>query len=781
MSILLQETAGGGGGGVGSVNSGSTVVSTAAAAIPNEDGPEGSSLAVHSVPVSKETCMGDCHYGRSWKEYVDLLAQTTVVDVDENGENENQPDTTVSSECQADHAAAGNQQQHQQHQHQQQKHSEHSFPLNCYCRMCFVSREVVMQLYAEDCQYNSLWDRLQLLMKQYYDLIPESEDNALYNQYMELMSKSSLKWLTDLRFSSNNMIQISLASNLPLSNEMAFVMLTNVLSTRDPHQLFELLCFQLRSIVQVYCVGFEDLFTENPDDGSRQFNAPEVLKYIVNGYRKLRQSARTVTPLLNVLEQCHLGKFGLTWWLINQRIFQRYFYYEVQSILPECMLRLRGSLPEREYQELVGRFLKFDKEMTDISLSWADVWPLLYEYHRSPEDCERRKRIKTLHALMQAIRGARYTPNAPELFEKPERPIAEWLELKNRKLVWEYVVHCLKTKWIPGVSSRLTNVADIVKCPGCERPLNTHNIVCACLSCIIGGGIFAFRPKKEVNERYGMCTCANMIEMLLESQGKPIPGCNEEENAPPNVQQLLSSSLLLSGGEAGIPNGCGVSAASSPDGGHSLQALKNDDDPKENDPKDGAAAEKDAADYLPLIESLSEDDELYHIAWAIFKHLPDRLPYKWSTLEPSRFCTFQASPCAAIACRVAINIIAMNYPIHLSRLLIHSYKPVSEEPRRIMKGNWNTKARHSLRKLCDNVSKRWHEELDDQMNPLRFVDMFWSLQNSTLNLPKARASDLAEWFMLDTQPPPRNVFYQYFTKFFLVREDDIVFDLECYE
>uniref|UniRef100_A0A182MLE7 Uncharacterized protein n=1 Tax=Anopheles culicifacies TaxID=139723 RepID=A0A182MLE7_9DIPT len=756
MSILLQETGGG--------NSGNGTV-TAPATTANEDELVDSSLAVDIAPIAMETCTGDCHYGRNWKEYVELLAHLRVLDVDE-GETEKQHDELCSennsictgqpvpSEC---HEGNGGSQQKLQH-------SENVFPLNCCCRMCNASREVVMKLYAEDCQYNSLWDRLQLLMKQYYDLIPESEDNALYNQYMELMSKSSLKWLTDLRFSRNNIIQISLASNLPLSNEMAFVMLTNVLSTRDPHQLFELLCFQLRSIVQVYYVGFEDLVTENPEDGTRQFNAPEVLNYIVNGYKKLRQSARTVTPLLNVLEQCHLGKFGLTWWLINQRIFQRYFYYEVQSIVPDCMNRMRGTIPEREYQELVARFLKFDKEMADIALSWVDVWPLLYEYHRSPEDCERRNRIRTVHALLQSIRGARYTPKAPELFEMPERPIAEWMELKSRTLVWEYVVHCLKTKWIPGVSSRLTNVADVVKCPGCDLPLNTHNMVCACLSCIIGGGIFPYRPKKEVNERYGMCICANMIEMLLESQGKPVPASGDEQKGP-NVHELLSSSLLLAGSEAATQNGCVNAATQCHDAPQSCDDSKQDE-------------HQDATTYLPLIQSLSEDDELYHIAWAIFKHLPDRVPYRWNTLEPSRFCTFQASPCSSIACRVAVNIIAMNYPIHLSRLLIHSYKPVSEEPRRIMKGNWNTKARNSLRKLC---SKRWQEEMDDQMHPLRFVDMFWSLQNSTLNLPKTRASDLAEWFMLDTQAPPRNVFYQYFTKFFHVKDDDIAFDVEGYE
>lgn len=449
MSIMLHETAGGGG------------PTATAAATSSMDGGNDSTLAIEE-PSSKDGCTGKCKlYGLSWK--LDMLIQKTVLDVDEeNGipvvENGSDPAPTPD-------------------QQQQQQHAENLFPLKCCCRSCNNSREMVVQLYAEDCQYNSLWDRLQLLMKQYYDLIPESEDNALYNQYMELMSKSSRKWFSDARFKTNNMNQVSLASNLPLSNEMAFVMLSNVLTSRDPHQLFELLCLQLRSIVQVYCVGFENLFTESAEaGGGRQYSPPDVLDYILTGYRKLCQSATSVTPLLQMLEQRHLGRFGLNWQMINQRIFQRYFYYEVQKIVPECMLRMK-QLSGREHHETVARFFKFDKEMYGISREWVDVWSLLYTYHRGPEDSERRARINTVHALLQSIRDARYAPDAvTELHGKPGRPITEWLELEDRQLVWEYVVHCLKTKWIPGSGERLTTFTNMPKCSTCNLALNTHNM-----------------------------------------------------------------------------------------------------------------------------------------------------------------------------------------------------------------------------------------------------------------------------------------------------------------
>ncbi|XP_053670947.1 uncharacterized protein LOC128721235 [Anopheles nili] len=753
MSILLHETGGG--------SSGSKV-SAATATTPIEDSNDSPPVvtAADPDPTTSECCTGKRNYGLTWEQCVLMLAQKTVLDDGYDGDGEETiqmpPENGYLSEEQSVPSKSHS-------DHQQQQHNNNLFPLKCCCSACIVSREMVMQLYIEDCRYNSLWDRLQLLMKQYYDLIPESEDNALYNEYVELLSKSSLKWFSDARSNKKNIIQMSLASNLPLSNEMAFVMLTNVLSTRDPHQLFELLCFQLRSIVQAYGVGFESLFTENPNDGSRTFNAPEVLNYIVNGYKKLCQSARTVTPLLFELEQRHLAKFKLSWWLINQRIFQRYFYYEVQSILPECMLRLRGALPEREYQEQVGRFLKFDKEMTDVSLSWSEVWPLLYNYHRAVEDCERRYRLNRVHSLLQTIRMSGFTPKSAALFDKREFSMVDCMDNTDRKFTWEFVVHCLQTKWIPGIRSRLSMVTESAKCATCNLALNTHNIECRCQTCIIGGGIFTYRPKKEINERCLMCSCVTANGASHEKDHQKMLNI-ESENVSTNGHSLLESALRING-EPRKQNGF---TSTSP----LIGSKSRKEDNQDNDTLE---------DCIPLGTATNGDQELYHIAWAVFKHLPDRIPYKWDTLEPYHICSFQAEPCSVIACRVAMNVVAMQYPTNMSRLLIESYQPVGEKSRRIMADNWNAKARNSLRKFCDNVNKRWHEEIDDQIHPLQFIDMFWSPQNSTVNLSKTRASELAEWFMFDTQIPKRNVFYQYFTKFFLLQAHDIELDLKRFK
>ncbi|XP_058056005.1 uncharacterized protein LOC131207409 [Anopheles bellator] len=736
MSILLQESSGG--------NGGTSSSASASSSTPVDSG----DLTPAIDASSKDGSAGECkRYGISWKRCLELLAQKTVIDSCLCGCVQ-----IVSPE----EASTGGQ------ICEAEPHDKHLFPVKCCCRGCLVSREMVMQLYAEDCQYNSLWERLQLLMKQYYDLIPESEDNALYNLYMELMAKSSLKWLTDARFNSKNMIQVSLASNLPLSNEMTFVMLSTVLSTRDPHQLLELLCFQLRSIVQAYCVGFEEL-TSVADDGRRYFNPPDVLNYILDGYEKLCQAAHTVAPLLMVLEQCHLGKFELNWRLINQRIFQRYFYFEVKDVVPDCIIRLRDALPDREYRELADRFALFDEEMRVVTQEWSDTWPLLHNYHKAPEDCERRKRINSVYAVLMDIRESNFVPQSEKLFESPDRPMAEWLELEDRSLVWEYVVHCLKTKWVPCMSSRLTTVTPGLKCRTCFRMFYAHAIKCQCQTCIIGGGIYIVKLKKDQ-----FCPRCSCLKSILEKQHslKYLSVCENIEGVMINGHQGAKRHVASLNGVAALENG--------------LEEVMQPPDLLLGETQDVGQTGFDAV--CKEVVALGTDQPVYHIAWATFKHLRDRVSYASTTLEPLRVCAFQTDPCPRVACRVAIQMLGMQYPVNLTNLLLKSYKPLNDEGQRVMATNWNVQARHFLRKLCDDISKRPKIEPDDQMYPLVIVDMLWAstAHNTSPSLSSARASELAEWFMYDTEVPARNVLYQYFTKFFFVKDGDIELDTQCF-
>lgn len=47
------------------------------------------------------------------------------------------------------------------------------FRVHCRCAECLKYRETLIQLFLEDFEYNTLWKRLQLLVRRFYDLVPE--------------------------------------------------------------------------------------------------------------------------------------------------------------------------------------------------------------------------------------------------------------------------------------------------------------------------------------------------------------------------------------------------------------------------------------------------------------------------------------------------------------------------------------------------------------------------------------------------------------------------------
>lgn len=54
-----------------------------------------------------------------------------------------------------------------------EQHDSNLFRLSCCCGACLGYRETIIQLFVEDFEYNTLWERLQLLIKKFYDFIPE--------------------------------------------------------------------------------------------------------------------------------------------------------------------------------------------------------------------------------------------------------------------------------------------------------------------------------------------------------------------------------------------------------------------------------------------------------------------------------------------------------------------------------------------------------------------------------------------------------------------------------
>jgi hypothetical protein len=61
-----------------------------------------------------------------------------------------------------------------------------------------------------------------------------------------------------------------------LSNEMTFIIVFNMLILRDRHQIFELLCLQLTSIILAYREGIKEM-TKCSDEGEEYYKPEEFL------------------------------------------------------------------------------------------------------------------------------------------------------------------------------------------------------------------------------------------------------------------------------------------------------------------------------------------------------------------------------------------------------------------------------------------------------------------------------------------------------------------------
>lgn len=62
---------------------------------------------------------------------------------------------------------------------------------------------------------------------------------------------------------------------------------------------------------------------------------------ILDGYDKVCAASKALSPLLFELQRGHLQKFSLTWNLLNKRMYQRWVYFGVKELIPECILKVR--------------------------------------------------------------------------------------------------------------------------------------------------------------------------------------------------------------------------------------------------------------------------------------------------------------------------------------------------------------------------------------------------------------------------------------------------------
>lgn len=152
-------------------------------------------------------------------------------------------------------------------------------------------------------------------------------------------------------------------------------------------------------------------------------------------------------------------------------MYQRWVYFEVQDLIPECILMLKDMLDSDDYSAMAHRLIRFDEDMTSITQTWIEVWSYLQNYYLEDEEYARRVRISYLEEMLKTIRKRDFSRYG-QLIEPI--PMAQWSKLENRQMAWLQMVDYLKRVWNEKDDSRLTVKVLNDNCVKCEFELASH-------------------------------------------------------------------------------------------------------------------------------------------------------------------------------------------------------------------------------------------------------------------------------------------------------------------
>lgn len=165
---------------------------------------------------------------------------------------------------------------------------------------------------------------------------------------------------------------------------------------------------------------------------------------ILNGYDRITEIADTLTPLVIEMRD-HLQKFSLTWQLINQTMYYRFLYVDIESRMADCILRLKDAVDPETYKNFVYRFIKFDDEMTQIGQVWEVALVALELYRKStPEQVARVERIGLIRQIYDSLRDLKEVPGDATVDE--QALALDWLVSSENKDVWFGVLNSIKNE-----------------------------------------------------------------------------------------------------------------------------------------------------------------------------------------------------------------------------------------------------------------------------------------------------------------------------------------------
>jgi hypothetical protein len=141
----------------------------------------------------------------------------------------------------------------------------------------------------------------------------------------------------------------------------------------------------------------------------------------------------------------HLEKFSLTWQLMNQCMYYRFLYVDIESRMADCILRLKDAVDVEKYKNFVYRFIKFDEEMSAIGQVWEVALMALEIYRNSTvEQVTRVDRINLIREVYQSLREMK------SVVEDVGKPLGDqvlaldWIVSSENDEVWQSVLSSIK-------------------------------------------------------------------------------------------------------------------------------------------------------------------------------------------------------------------------------------------------------------------------------------------------------------------------------------------------
>ncbi|KAL3864296.1 hypothetical protein ACJMK2_005990 [Sinanodonta woodiana] len=249
------------------------------------------------------------------------------------------------------------------------------------------------------------------------------------------------------------------------------------LCCRDPHQLF----LRLESQVREFVIEMKVKLLKQLNSG---FKTPPQAKHFISllldEYGHLCRVARKMAGILGELQE-HLKRFNVTWDLHNKHLFQSIAYTEpsIQNSLHLIIAQLRMGAASKEsynedtYPNLLHRYLKFDDEMSVISVVWRDCQQLIEAYNE--EQAALKLKQKMLREDWE--------------FFKSQRKLLEQQVSKSPKASLSHSLEAQFTETMRMMLQGSKPTQDECHCPRCNRkrcPCDectiTHMITCGIIN-----------------------------------------------------------------------------------------------------------------------------------------------------------------------------------------------------------------------------------------------------------------------------------------------------------